>query len=216
MTFEPLGDQAVLVRCDEEESAARLAAAVRAANPLWLIDVVLAYSSVAVFFDFAQTRCLEVTDWLSRTKPSKSTVSPGREVNIPCCYVMGPDLERVAIAKQLSTHEVIDLHTSTTYTVYAVGFCPGFPYLGYLPDELCGVPRLESPRLRVEPGSVGLTGRQTGIYPLVRPGGWNLIGRTPIQLVDLDDDYFALAPGDRVRFAAIDEDEYQRRLGERI
>ena len=85
---------------------------------------------------------------------------------------------------------MIALHGGTRYTVYAIGFCPGFPYLGYLPDELAGVPRLPAPRLRVEEGSVGLTGRQTGIYTEVRPGGWNIVGRTPLRLVDVACEYF--------------------------
>src|SRR5947199_152200 len=83
----------------------------------------------------------------------------------------------------------------------AVGFVPGFPYLGYLPAELCGVGRLPSPRVRVEAGSVGLTGRQTGVYPLPRPGGWNLIGRTPLVVVDVAAGFFPLRVGDAVRFA---------------
>src|SRR5205085_9461144 len=99
---------------------------------------------------------------------------------------------------------------------YAIGFCPGFPYLGYLAPELCGVPRLPSPRPRVEPGSVGLTGRQTGLYPLVRPGGWNLIGRTPLELVHLADGYFPLHTGDRVRFRPITADEFDRLCGRRL
>ena len=93
---------------------------------------------------------------------------------------------------------------------------PGFPYLGYLPEKLCGVPRLNSPRIRVEPGSVGLTGRQTGIYPLPRPGGWNLIGRTPLTLVDVADGYFPLRVGDRVRFSRIESSEYERLYGMRL
>jgi inhibitor of KinA len=112
--------------------------------------------------------------------------------------------------------EVIRLHTTTEYTVYAIGFCPGFPYLGYLPAPLCAVPRLPSPRLRVEVGSVGVTGRQTGIYTEPRPGGWNLIGRTPLALVDVADGYFPLRTGDRVRFERIDEAEYRRLEGERL
>ena len=108
------------------------------------------------------------------------------------------------------------LHAATEYTVYAVGFSPGFPYLGYLPDRLCGVPRLEAPRVRVEAGSVGLTGRQTGVYPEARPGGWNLIGLTPLQLVDVADDYFPLRTGDRVRFEPIGAAEYRRLLGKRL
>src|SRR5207244_10203223 len=98
--------------------------------------------------------------------------------------------------------DVIRLHTATPYTVYAIGFVPGFPYLGYLPPELCGVGRLPSPRVRVEPGSVGLTGRQTGIYPLARPGGWNLIGRTPLTVVDVADGFFPLRVGDAVASSA--------------
>jgi inhibitor of KinA len=108
------------------------------------------------------------------------------------------------------------LHTEAEYTVYAIGFCPGFPYLGYLPATLSGVPRLPGPRLRVEAGSVGLTGRQTGIYTMVRPGGWNLIGLTPLQLVDVADNYFPLRTGDRVRFERIDEAQYRQLFGERI
>jgi inhibitor of KinA len=126
------------------------------------------------------------------------------------------DLARVAEQTGLNGDQVIELHTATEYTVYAIGFVPGFPYLGYLPAELCGVGRLPSPRLRVEPGSVGLTGRQTGIYPLPRPGGWNILGRTPLVLVDVADGYFPLRVGDRVRFQRIDEAEYRRLEGERL
>jgi inhibitor of KinA len=100
--------------------------------------------------------------------------------------------------------------------VYAIGFVPGFPYLGYLPTELCGVGRLPSPRVRVEPGSVGLTGRQTGIYPLPRPGGWNLIGRTPLTIVDVASGFFPLRVGDSVRFERIDEKGYRELEGERL
>src|SRR5206468_2355970 len=133
----------------------------------------------------------------------------GREHVIPCCYDLGPDLARVADHTGRSVEEVIGLHRGAWYTVYAIGFCPGFPYLGYLPEPLIGVPRLPAPRLHVEAGSVGLTGRQTGIYTEVRPGGWNIIGRTPLRLVDVADGYFPLRTGDRVRFRRVDESEYR-------
>jgi inhibitor of KinA len=126
------------------------------------------------------------------------------------------DLARVAEHTGLDPEEVIRRHAAAEYTVYAVGFCPGFPYLGYLPPALAGVPRLSAPRLRVEPGSVGLTGRQTGVYPLARPGGWNLIGRTPLVLADPADGYFPLCVGDRVRFRRIGAAEFRRRQGERL
>src|SRR5262249_53901543 len=145
-----------------------------------------------------------------------ATGETGRLHRIPCCYEMNLDLERIAQATGLSIERIIGLHAGHVYTVYAIGFCPGFPYLGYLPAELCGVPRLETPRLRVEPGSVGLTGRQTGIYTEARPGGWNIVGRTPLVLVDVADGYFPLRTGDRVRFERIDETAFRQLQGERL
>ena len=126
--------------------------------------------------------------------------------------------DRVSYTNGLTggTDTVIRLHTEMIYTVYAIGFCPGFPYLGYLPSPLCGVPRLTTPRTRVEAGSVGLTGRQTGVYPEERPGGWNLIGRTPLTLVDVAAGYFPLRTGDRVRFTRVDEAEFRRLSGQRL
>ena len=144
------------------------------------------------------------------------SAEPPRRRVIPCCYELGLDLPRIAEYCQLSPAEIIRLHAESEYTVYAIGFCPGFPYLGYLPDPLCGVPRLPSPRLRVEPGSVGLTGRQTGIYPLERPGGWNLLGRTPLELVNVADGYFPLRTGDRVKFEPIDRTEFEKLRGKRL
>src|SRR5262249_32853030 len=126
------------------------------------------------------------------------------------------DVARVCEQTGLSADDVIRLHTGTRFTVYAIGFVPGFPYLGYLPKELCGVSRLPSPRLRVEPGSVGLTGRQTGLYPLARPGGWNLIGRTPLVVVDVAAGFFPLRVGDTVRFERISEEGFRRREGTRL
>jgi inhibitor of KinA len=220
MTLTPLGDQAVLAYLPDEAAAVRLAAAVRAAGPDWLQDVVPAYASVGVFFDADRVGLQVVTAWLEglllRSPPHQLTTSPPRTHTIPVCYEMQLDLTRIAEHTGLSAERIVELHTATEYTIYAVGFVPGFPYLGYLPEELRGVPRLPSPRLRVEPGSVGLAGKQTGIYPLPRPGGWNVVGRTPLTLVDVAGGYFPLRVGDRVRFERIDETEYRRREGERL
>ena len=215
-TLEPLGDQGVLARRDSEADATRWADAVRRAAPPWLLDVVQAYTAVAVFHDPACVELLAAMAWLESLAVEDGETVPGNLHRIPCCYERGPDLTRVAGAIGVSAEEVIRLHTSVEYTIYAIGFCPGFPYLGYLPPELSGIPRLESPRLRVEPGSVGLTGRQTGIYTEPRPGGWCLIGRTPLVLVDVADGYFPLRTGDRVRFDRIDEAEYRRLEGQRL
>jgi inhibitor of KinA len=216
--LEPLGDQGILARCADEDEALRWGNCVRTLGVEWLVDVVQAYTTVAVFHDRDQISLIEVLGLLDSLPVPASEVSgsPGRLHVIPCCYELGADLQRIAQHTGLSGDEVITLHCSTIYTIYAIGFCPGFPYLGYLPDLLCGVPRLDSPRFRVEPGSVGLTGRQTGIYPEPRPGGWNLIGRTPLVLVDVLTGYFPLRTGDRVCFERIDETQYRRLSGQRL
>jgi inhibitor of KinA len=215
-SLRPLGDQAVLASFADEGAALRWAAAVRGRVAPWLVDVVTAYATVAVYFDPDQTTYAGAAALLPPLDAPGVQTPPGRLHEVPCCYAMQLDLERVSRQTGLAPDEVITLHTSVEYTVYAIGFCPGFPYLGYLPPRLCGVPRLPAPRLRVEPGSVGLTGRQTGIYPLARPGGWNLVGRTPLCLVDVADGYFPLRAGDRVRFTPVGEAEYRRLEGRRL
>jgi inhibitor of KinA len=217
-SLQPLGDQAALAYFADEVAALRFAAAVRRAAAPWLVDVVQAYTSVAVFFDLARTRYAAVAEDLRRLDAASGDAAPAeaRLRRIPCCYELQLDLARVAEHTGLAAEEVVRLHAAAEYTVYAIGFCPGFPYLGYLPAPLCGVPRLEAPRVRLEPGSVGLTGRQTGIYTEPRPGGWNLVGRTPLELVSVADGYFPLCVGDRVRFERIDEAEFRRLRGQRL
>jgi inhibitor of KinA len=214
--LEPLGDQGALARFADEGDALRWAEAVRQSGADWLLDVVGAYATVAVFHDPCRISLGQLLKHLAAVEaPATLTVS-GRLHLIPCCYERGLDLSRIAAHTGLTNDEIIRLHTAQEYTIYAIGFCPGFPYMGYLPEALAGVPRLESPRLRVEPGSIGLTGRQTGIYTEARPGGWSLVGRTPLVLVDVVADYFPLRTGDRVRFVRIDEAEFERRSGQRL
>jgi inhibitor of KinA len=214
--FKSLGDQAVLAYLPDEAAAWRFAAAARATALPGRLDVVQAYSSVAVFFDPGVTTLATVSAALGRLNAVAGPAVEPRRHELPCCYEMNLDLARVAEHTGLKPDDVIRLHTAAEYTVYAIGFCPGFPYLGYLPAELTGVPRLSTPRVRVEPGSVGLTGRQTGVYPLERPGGWNIVGRMPLVLADPADGYFPLRVGDRVRFRRIDETEFRRQVGERL
>src|SRR5262249_16482135 len=188
-------------------------------TPDWLVDVVQAYTSVAVFFNLEQTEFAQVAQLLRARAAEPGPVGEdiaARSHRIPCCYESGPHLTRLAQHGGIATEEVIRLHSEAEFTVYAIGFCPGFPYLGYLPAKLCGVPRLETPRLKVEAGSVGLTGRQTGIYTEPRPGGWNLIGRTPLELVNVADGYFPLRTGDRVQFERVDEKEFEKLRGQRL
>jgi inhibitor of KinA len=215
----PLGDQAALAYFPDEAGALRFAAAVRRLREGWLLDVVQAYTSVAVYYDLLRVGFAGVAEVLHRVEAEAEhgpPLAPGKLHLIPCCYELQLDLVRVARHTGLDRDEVIHLHAGAEYTVYAIGFCPGFPYLGYLPQQLSGVPRLPAPRLRVEAGSVGLTGRQTGIYTEPRPGGWNLLGRTPLELVNVADGYFPLCTGDRVRFEPVDEGEFRRLQGERL
>jgi inhibitor of KinA len=175
--------------------------------------VVPAYHRVGVFFDPDRTSTDAVADWLQRLPTTSVATTPTAHI-IPVCYPLGPDFGFVADRLGLTPQRVIELHASAEYTVFAVGFVPGFAYLGHLPDELCGVPRLASPRVRVEPGMVGITGRQTGVYPLPRPGGWPLIGRTPLTLVDVAAGHFPLRVGDRVRFTPMSSAEFGVRNAE--
>jgi inhibitor of KinA len=219
ISLEPLGDQAALLRFADEVQAARCAAAVRASAVPWLIDIVQAYQTVAVFFEPARVRFAEVAAalrHLDTSVPMDAALPASTLHQIPCCYELALDLDRVARHTELSPEVVIRLHAGHEYTVYAIGFCPGFPYLGYLPKELQGVPRLDSPRTAVEKGSIGMTGRQTGIYSEPRPGGWNIIGRTPLELVNVRDGYFPIRTGDRVMFQAISEEEYRVLRGRRL
>ncbi len=132
---------------------------------------------------------------------------------IPVLYD-GEDLAELARLKGLAPVEIATLH-AREYECRAVGFCPGFAYLAPLPPEL-DIPRRDIPRTRVAPGSVAVAAGMTAVYPLERPGGWWLIGRTPLALVDEADGYFPIVAGDRIRFHPIDESEYASRMGERL
>jgi len=170
-------------------------------------DIVPTYRSVLIHYDPLVLSWEAVMAWV-RTQAASIDPQPGvssRRIEIPVVYggEFGPDLDFVARAHDLSPEEVVRLHWSAEYIVYMMGFMPGFPYLGGLPPEL-ETPRLENPRTRVRAGSVGLAGRQTGIYPLDSPGGWRIIGHTSVKLFDPALDPPALlAPGDRVRFVPV-------------
>ncbi|MBL8821441.1 MAG: allophanate hydrolase subunit 1 [Planctomycetia bacterium] len=206
--IQHLGDQAVLVTCHGIDSAQALYQTIRQQNWPAVQDVVLAYHELAVHFDpfiWSMQDCISQLQQLKFSKV-KSAVT---QHTIHCCYELGEDLEAVARKLKLTTSEVIQLHSQTTFTVYAIGFSPGFPYLGWLPEPLHGISRRETPRLRVPPGSVAIVGKQSAIYPQATPGGWALIGRTNLKLVDLAENYFRLAVGDKVQFVPISRNEFQ-------
>ena len=214
--IEPLGDSAFLAHFAGEEQARGWAAAVRTGHWPGVRDVVLAYRSVAVFADAEQVDLLRsgiAAQWRSSRRRALET--PGRRLVIPVLYD-GADLDVVAARLNLSSEEVIAIHSSVDYDVFAVGFLPGFPYAGYLPPALAGLPRRDSPRLRVPAGSVAIAGRQTAIYPRQSPGGWHLLGTTPLCIADVEAGYFPIQAGDRIRFQPISAAEFEARRDERL
>lgn len=190
-----------------------LAQAVRARLGGRVIEVVPTYRSLLVRHDplrVARRGLERELRALLAEEASPRAAAAGRLVHVPACYGgdLGPDLDFVARHAGLDPREVIELHAAATYQVYMLGFTPGFPYLGGLSPRLA-TPRLEMPRERVPAGGIGIGGVQTGIYPVASPGGWRLIGRTPLRLFDPEaEPPFLLAPGDRLRFVPVDRAEF--------
>ncbi len=209
----PLGDRAFLARFPTEDEASRWAEAVRARDWPGVLDVVPAYFTVGVHADPDRIDLADLADRLSRVEPERTAAQAGRLIPIPVLYD-GEDLAEVARRLGLGGEEVVAAHCGTDYRVFAVGFQPGFPYAGYLPTVLSGLARRESPRTAVPAGSVAIVGRQTAVYPSATPGGWHLIGRTPLRIVDVADGHFPIRAGDRLRFVPIDDREFTARRGD--
>jgi KipI family sensor histidine kinase inhibitor len=207
----PLGDRAWLARFPRESDARRWALAARAECWPGVVDVVLAYRSVSIHLDPDAADGLP--DRLRDLAPSETAIPPGRLITLPVLYD-GDDLAGVASATDLSINDVIARHTGTIYDVFAIGFQPGFPYAGYLPAPLDRLPRRQQPRLRVPAGSVAIAAGQTGVYPAEVPGGWHLLGRTPLSIVDVAAGRFPIRAGDRLKFEPIDGAEFAARRGE--
>lgn len=213
--FAPLGDRGFLARFASEDEAARWAEAVRARAWPGVLDVVPAYRAVGVYADPDRIDLDELGDRLARVEPGETARQVGPLIQVPVLYD-GEDLAEVARRRNLGESEVVAAHAGTDYRVFAVGFQPGFPYAGNLPAGLSGLSRRESPRTRVPAGSVAIVGRQTAIYPAASPGGWHLIGRTPLRIVDVARGHFPIQAGDRLRFLPIGPEEFEARREERL
>jgi len=206
----PLGDSSLLVQFVEEIDPAvnqrvhALASLLDVSPFEGIIETLPAYATLLVQYDPLTISFTQVRDFLHEkiSQVEGTTSRKPKQVQVPVRYggEYGIDLESVAHHLQLQVEEVIRIHTQRTYTVYMMGFTPGFPYMGKLDDALV-MPRLESPRTRVAAGTVAIAGSQTGIYPIASPGGWQLIGWTPLKLFDPNSETpFLFAPGDEVRF----------------
>ncbi len=178
-----------------------------------------AYASLLIDFDPLRATHTEIEDVVRHADASSETSQVASEVHIiPVCYggEFGPDLEQVSTELNLTPEQVIEAHTRSAYYVYFIGFSPGFAYMGGLPPEL-ELSRLASPRKSVPAGSVAIAGKQAGIYPQSSPGGWRLLGRTPVTLFNPanDDHPTLLQPGDTVWFRPIDRNAFDRIRNER-
>jgi len=229
LAIVPLGDRALVVRVGDrigDEVFARVQAVLgclETAHPA-ITDIVAGFTSVTVHYEPAAVRSLAGEAphaMLARTLEARlaglgaSPVPHARTVEIPTCYEgeLAPDLEIVARHAGLSTDDVIARHSAPSYVVQMIGFTPGFPYLAGLHASLA-TPRRAEPRTRVAAGSVGIGGEQTGIYAVATPGGWNIIGATPLSLFDpLRDPATLLRVGDRVRFVPVARERYDAMAG---
>lgn len=172
-----------------------------------LVEVVPAYTTCTIFYDPIETDYETLKEQVQKVKIEVSSRVQATTIYIPTLYD-GMDFHRVADKNGLTTQEIIQLHSGPHYHVYMLGFLPGFPYLWGLPQKL-ETPRLDSPRLKIPAGSVGIAGMQTGIYPLESPGGWNIIGRTPVKLFDVKREKpFLFQAGNKVKFEPITKDAY--------
>lgn len=217
--LKPLGDSAIVLFFGNEidlEINQRIHAIDHLFNqqpPPWLVETIPTYTTLLVRYDPLHADFSGVCKWAINLANSLQEITAGefRRVEIPTVYGggRGMDLENVAKIHSITTEEVVRRHAASECVVYMMGFTPGFPYMGGM-DSAIATPRLEIPRTHVPAGSVGIAGKQTGIYPIESPGGWQIIGWTPLKLFDpAREQPFLLAPGDRVRFVPISEAEAQ-------
>ena len=218
--FRIAGDQGLLVEYGDEidlevNTKVRTMAIIMKQNtPKGVIETIPTYRSLLLVYDPSITNLGKLQKELQKLEErlEEIQIPPPDTVEIPVCYgeEFGPDIEFVAETHDLSVKEVIQLHSEPEYLIYMVGFTPGFPFLGGLSEKL-HTPRLETPRTFVPQGSVGIANNQTGIYPVSSPGGWQLIGRSPIKLFAPErPNPFLYQAGDHIKFRPITLEEYSR------
>ncbi len=223
--FRLVGDRGVLVEYgdtisqDINRKVRAIAMAVNLETSRGIVEVIPTYRSLLIIYDPAIMTLEGLEQELASIEDrlDELDIPSPRTVEIPVLYGgdFGPDMDFVAQAHNLTVDEVVRIHSSAVYQIYMIGFTPGFPFLGGLPEEL-HTPRMETPRTLVPAGSVGIANNQTGMYPIDSPGGWRLIGRTPLKLFDPSkEDPFLYGAGDMLKFVPISADEYNRILSER-
>ncbi|HRH59402.1 MAG TPA: 5-oxoprolinase subunit PxpB [Chitinophagaceae bacterium] len=225
--IEPLGDHALIIRFVDlindsvHQQILFLFQQLQKQPVTGMLDLIPAYTSLAVVYDVMVVNkeapafsayqyikkqvenLMEKSDWSFELRK--------RIIRIPVCYdsSFGIDLEEMAAQKRMSTDKIVRLHTETSYHVYMIGFLPGFAYMGIV-DAQIAMPRKNSPRQKVPAGSVGIAGKQTGVYPFDSPGGWNIIGKTPLQMFNKNSkEPCLLQPGDEIIFEPVSLQEFE-------
>ena len=226
-TIFPLGDTALTIDfgnlIDEEtnKKVFQLFNQLKNKSLSYIFDIIPAYSSVTVYYDLLmlnQKKAEDKTAFETMAEVIETIASEDHDIpipqqkliEVPVCYSQkfAWDIEKLANQKNISVDDVIRVHTSKTYRVFMIGFLPGFAYMGEVDDRIT-MPRRQEPRTIVAEGSVGIAGKQTGIYPFQSPGGWQIIGRTPIRLFNAKNETpVVFQPGDEVKFYSITEDEF--------
>ncbi|MFO7785591.1 MAG: 5-oxoprolinase subunit PxpB [Thermodesulfobacteriota bacterium] len=218
--FRPAGDRGILAEFGEgidlsvNRKVRAAALILEQRPPVGIVEVIPTYRSLLIIYDPMQTvpEGIEQALLALEQDMDSSCIPPPKVVDIPVCYGgdFGPDIGFVAETHGLSVDEVIRIHSEPLYPIYMIGFTPGFPFLGGLAESL-HTPRLETPRFHVPEGSVGIANNQTGVYPVASPGGWRLIGRTPLRLFAPERETpFLYTAGDLIRFVPIREGDYRR------
>lgn len=224
LSIKPLGDQAIVITFSDQISPATTQQ-IRALQDYLLNETDLpirecvpAYTTLSIYYDPMKIRYSSLVKEVEKIefKNLKKDNTQSKEIEIPTLYGgdVGPDLEYVAQYHQLRPEEVIEIHSSTTYLIYMIGFAPGFPYLGGMSERIA-TPRLSKPRPKVTAGSIGIAGIQTGIYSVDSPGGWQIIGRTPLPLYQPQAEKpMLLHAGDYIRFIPISAEKYRMLIQE--
>ena len=223
----PLGDQALTIQFGNTINEATNKKLMQLFNQLQInpikgvIDIIPAYASLTICYDcsivYNPTSTISIFEWMkeqliNKLQFTKEIISNNKIIKIPVCYdfLLAPDLEEISLSIGISCKELIEIHCATTYSVYMLGFLPGFPYMASV-DERIRINRKSTPRTIVPKGSVGIAGEQTGIYPLDSPGGWQLVGQTPFNIFDVSKEIPCfLQPGDKVQFYSIGINEFNK------
>ena len=214
--FMPAGDAALVAEFGREVDEAvnqrvhDMAKWLEANRIYGVTEVLPTFRSLMVFYDPQKISYGRLVRKLQGYRPSETAQLAGGKMvlSIPCCYD-GPDLEGMCALTGLSREEIIAIHSGVDYKIYMMGFLPGFVYLGGLDKRIC-VPRLDTPRTRIEPGSVGIGGSQTGVYPVASPGGWRILGRTYRKFYDpAREEPILCKAGQYIRFVPVTPEEYE-------